>query len=62
MWNLDVDNIPHPHIFLESSESDPATGVSSPIAVEDVEPFERHSRFYFNDDNVVFQVSLRLVK
>jgi hypothetical protein len=62
MWKLDVDNIPHPHIFLESSEIDSATGVSSPNTVESGEPFERHDRFYFNDDNVVFQVGLRSLK
>jgi hypothetical protein len=62
MWSLDVDNIPHPHLSFESSDSDQSSNVhppsgssgSSAVVVGDLS--RRHEHYYFADDNIIFQV------
>ena len=63
MWSLDVDNIPHPHLSLESSDNAPSSNVhppsdslgSSAVVVGD-DLCRRHEHYYFADDNIIFQV------
>jgi hypothetical protein len=63
MWSLDVDNIPHPHLSLESSDNAQSLNVHSPssssgssaVVVGD-DLCQRHEHYYFADDNIIFQV------
>jgi hypothetical protein len=63
MWSLDVDNIPHPHLSLESSDGVRSSHVQSPTSnsrsstlIESDDVYQRHGEYFFADDNVIFQV------
>ncbi|KIM85851.1 hypothetical protein PILCRDRAFT_5473 [Piloderma croceum F 1598] len=63
MWSLDIDNIPHPHLSFQSSDSDQSSNVhlsathpGSSTAAESDQLYQRHPEFFFADDNVIFQV------
>ena len=63
MWSLDVENIPHPHLSLESSDNVQSSNAhlpsdssgSSAVVVGD-NLCQRHEHYYFADDNIIFQV------
>jgi hypothetical protein len=64
MWSLDIDNIAHPHLSFETSDSDQSPNAHLPIstmhsgssAAESDQLCQRHPEFFFADDNVIFQV------
>jgi hypothetical protein len=67
MWCLDVDNTPHPHLTLESSDDVQSshTNIRSPTInsrasaiAESDDLCQRHQKYFFADDNIIFQVRL----
>ena len=67
MWCLDVDNTPHPHLTLESSDDvqsshtnirSPTINLRASAIAESDDLCQRHQKYFFANDNIIFQVCL----